>query len=232
MKNWCIILLLFTEVLATAQSPEEIRRSINRIKTDVEHYLYGSGMEENHNRSEDAAFAELSTEVMAYCQLRKFSYIHSIGNIQKDSVHFITYAKTPSYYTSIAYLPKSVLDNAEAEKISIIESEERVTRIKAFLDELKTLDSIGNVRDLLQQGQGANISTRYGESFDPESIKYIAGSFLIFYEKRSGAILEIMTPETDNRKRINLITSTITDTRKYKTAPIIWVYIEGFNWDL
>lgn len=224
MKRWCFIFLLFAGVLSSAQTREEQMARINHIKLDTEHYLYGAGTGENQEWTEKDATLELSDQVATYCRGRQFSFIHSLEDVPKDSIHFISYARSESNYRGIAYLPKRLLEESESGRKTVLENEGRLIRMRAFMEDLKGQSDIDSVRSLLAKQDGI----KYGESLDDESQVYVVDSFLVYFDYRSGSVLEIMTPELEGRKRRDWVTGAITSTRKYKTTPILWIYIEGF----
>lgn len=229
MKRLCFIFLLFAGVLSSAQTREEQMARINQIKLDTEHYLYGSGTGENKEWAEKEATLELADQVAAFCRGRQYSFIHSLEDVPKDSILFITYARSESNYRGIAYLPKRLLDKYESGRKATLENEGRAIKVMEFVEELKGQSDIDSIRYMLSK---QDIDIIYGESLDDESQIYVIDSFLVYFDYRSGSVLEIMTPEQGGRKRRDLVTGAITSTRKYKTTPILWIYIEGFSLDL
>ena len=203
---------------------------INQIKLDTEHYLYGSGMGDNQVWSEKDALLGLSGQVADYCRERQFSYIHLLEDIPQDSVRYITFSKSANVYRGIAFLSKQILEEAEALQRQLLESRERESKLQAFVEGMRGLSNIQELRLLLEE-QGPILLAIYGDTFDDESQKYVDGSFLVYFDKRSGAIIEIMTPVHDGEGRRNLLTGAPSDPLLYRVSPM-WVYFEGFDLDL
>ena len=230
MKRWCFIFLLFAGVLSSAQTREELMARINQIKLDTEHYLYGSGTGEDQVWSEKDALLGLSGQVADYCRERQFSYIDLLEDIPQDSVRYITFSKASNIYRGIAYLSKQILEDAETLQRQLLGSRERELKLKAFVEAMGSLSNTQELRLLLEE-QGPSLLAIYGDTFDDESQKYVDGSFLFYFDKQSGAIIEIMTPVYDGKGRRNLLTGDPSDPLLYRVSPM-WVYFEGFNLDL
>ena len=222
---------MFAGVVTSAQTRDVLLERINQIKLDTEHYLYGICTltdQSDQSISEKEALASLSTQVSAYCQERHYSYIHSLEDIPEEAIAYISCALYENCVRSIAYLPKETLEQAESTRAAVLENDERISKVRLFIESLKEARRIEDIHELLQEN-GPAVFAISGTGFDNRSQEYAMNSFLVYYDNSS--IVEIMTPVNEKMVRYNLITGTIANPLKYKTMPL-WIYIEGYSFDL
>lgn len=222
---------MFAGVVTSAQTRDVLLERINQIKLDTEHYLYGiCTLTDQFDQpvSEMEALASLSTQVSAYCLERHYSYIHALEDIPEESIAYITCALYENCVRSIAYLPKETLDQAESSRAAVLENNERISKVRVFIESMKEARRIEDIHELLQEN-GAAVFAISGTGFDNRSQEYAMNSFLVYYDNSS--IVEIMTPVNEKMVRHNLITGAIANPLKYRTMPL-WIYIEGYSFDL
>ena len=220
MRCWCVICLLLTGALASAQSFDSSLARINEIKMDSQ-YLYGDcriteTVDETSAQLE--ALEELIWKVAAYCKERQFTYVQTVDDLPSGAIICLT---CPSR-RSIAYLSKQVLEEEEVTYAAAMASQERAVMVGRFLDRLKKAGNIDEVQNLLWE-MGPDIEVKYGYQQGND-----AQRCLLVYFDTPGNLLDIMMPATENGVRLNLITGARVSPLRYKTTPL-WIYIEGLD---
>ena len=58
---------------------------------------------------------------------------------------------------------------------------------------------------------------------------YVDEGYLVYVDRNTGKVLEIMTPRDASGNRCDARSGAATSSMKYKRNPIYWVYVDGQN---
>lgn len=221
-RVFCLVACLFVTLPALAQGPDDVLAKINAIKRDTS-YLYGIGNMATEEQAREEALLVLSDQLNPFLAQNKFSMFRSMEDIKEGTIEFLTYSKRPGQYRVMAYVNKAALVEKEKEEITVLE--DAGDAVGALLGSLfasqtkEELDRILSRSDLpyLHSGQLAPDTRQL----------YVDGGYLIYWDRSSGKILEIMTPRDPSGNRTNARSGEPTSSMKYKRLPIHWVYLDG-----
>lgn len=225
MKRYPLLLFFFVLAwTAVAQSREEIMAQMNTVKLDTQRYLYGYCTipeEPDSNVVISEAIKDLAVQIGAYCRQEEYKYVKSLDDIKEEKLSLICCPIYEDCFRAMAYIPKVVLTDLEEQKSSLMESEERSAVIRQITESLVKAQSMDSIFDLVKTHDDMIVS---GENFDDSTQKYINEGYLIYYEHKSGKILELMTPPDTNGLRHNVRTGAVADPLRHVTTPY-WIFI-------
>ena len=220
------IVALLSALPALAQGPDDALAKITAIKRDTS-YIYGIGNMPTEEQAREEALLVLADQLNPFLAEHNFSMIRTMEDMKEGTIQFLTYTKRPGQYRVLAYVDKKSLYEKEKKEVVV------------FQDKGKDVveDVLGSVlasatKDDLVKVLEANAKQSYVHSGQlvPETRQlYVDNGYLVYYDRNSGKILEIMTPRDPSGKRTNARSGEATSSMKYKRLPIYWVYFEGHD---
>ena len=226
MKRAILIGFIFLMAwTAAAQDRDSLLARMNGIKMDSGQYLYGLctiSDEPNPDVSREAARGELLEQIAAYLPSANIRFLRP-ATIPEDAISYLVCQLRPSCFRTLAYVQKSRLMELEADLVRKTDDQNRKEGINHFLSSLSKAATLDEIEHLLSDCDLAGI--RFGWLIDDETQRFLDQSYLVYYERNTGRILEIMTPPAPGEGRKNLCTSSPADPLIYKTTPF-WIYLE------
>jgi hypothetical protein len=221
-RVFCLVACLFIALPALAQGPDDVLAKINAIKRDTS-FLYGIGNMATEEQAREEALLVLSDQLNPFLAQNKFSMFRSMEDIKEGTIEFLTYSKRPGQYRVMAYVNKAALVEKEKEEITVLEDAgDAVGELLGSLFASRTKEELDRVL------ARSDIPYLHSGQLAPDTRQlYVDDGYLIYWDRSSGKILEIMTPRDPSGKRTNACTGEPTSSMKYKRLPIHWVYLDG-----
>ena len=217
------IVSLFIALPVQAQGPDDALAKMNAIKRDTS-YFYGIGNMATEAQAREEALLALSDQLTPFLKENKFSMIRSMEDMKEGTIAFLTYTKRPGQYRVMAYVNKEALVEKDKEEIVVFQDtgKDAVAELLGGLLASETQDEI--VRILA----AADIPYVHSDQLDPDTRQlYVDEGYLVYVDRHSGKVLEIMTPRNASGERRDARSGASTSSMKYKRNPIYWVYVEG-----
>ncbi len=217
------IACLFVAVPVLAQSPDVVLAKINAIKRDTT-YLYGIGNMATEAEAREEALLVLSDQLTPFLAQNKFSMFRSMEDIKEGTIGFLTYSKRPGQYRVMAYVSKEALVEKEKEEIVVFEDtgKDAVEELLGSLIASRTKEEVDRIL------ARSDMPYVHSGQLAPDTRQlYVDYGYLVFIERNSGKVLEVMTPRDASGKRCDARSGAATSSMKYKRNPIYWVYIDG-----
>ena len=226
MKRFIIwIVSLVIALPALAQNPEEALAKINAIKRDTS-YIYGIGNMATQEQAREEALLVLSDQLTPFLAENKLSMFRSMEDIKEGIIEFLTYSKRPGQYRVMAYVNKAALVQKDKEEVIVFQDTGK-DAVEEMLDGLLGSQTKEEVERLLAQ---TNIPYVHSGQLAPDTRQlYVDEGYLVYVDRNSGKVLEIMTPRDASGKRCDARSGAVTSSMKYKRNPIYWVFVDGHN---
>ena len=226
MKRFIIwIISLVIALPALAQSPEEALAKINAIKRDTS-YIYGIGNMATQEQAREEALLVLSDQLTPFLTENRLSMFRSMEDIKEGIIEFLTYSKRPGQYRVMAYVNKAALVQKDKEEVVVFQD----TGKDAVEEMLEGLFGSQTKEDVLQLLARTDIPYVHSGQLAPDTRQlYVDEGYLVYVDRTSGKVLEIMTPRDASGKRCDARSGAVTSSMKYKRNPIYWVFVDGHN---
>ena len=226
MKRFIIwIVSLVIALPALAQSPEDALAKINAIKRDTS-YIYGIGNMATQEQAREAALLVLSDQLTPFLAENKLSMFRSMEDIKEGIIEFLTYSKRPGQYRVMAYVNKAALVQKDKEEVVVFQDTGK-DAVEEMLDGLFGSQTKDDVLQLLAR---TDIPYVHSGQLAPDTRQlYVDEGYLVYVDRNSGKVLEIMTPRDASGKRCDARSGAVTSSMKYKRNPIYWVFVDGHN---
>jgi hypothetical protein len=173
--------------------------------------------------SREAARGELLEQIAAYLPSANIRFLRP-ATIPEDAISYLVCQLRPSCFRSLAYVQKSRLLELDANLAGKMDDRNRKETVDRFLSALSRATTLNEIEILLSD-PGLSDSIRFGRVIDDKTQRFLDQSYLVYYERNTGRILEIMTPPASGEGRKNLSTSSPADPLNYKSTPF-WIYLE------
>ena len=212
-----------------SQERDSLLSRINMIKMDTEKYLYGlCTLSDNSDpdASRQVARKDLFDQLNIFLTPPAFRYL-SPDNIPEETVSYIICPLYPDCFRTIAYIPIPQLAEMESNFEKQMQDNGRTEAVNHFLTVLPEARTIGDIERLLADDVLDRVISA-GKQVDEKAQNLLERSYLVYYNPKTGAVLEIMTPPTPGEGRKNLRTHAPADPLYYKTTPI-WICLNGFD---
>ena len=218
---WIVTLLLAWPALA--QAPDDALAKINAIKRDTT-FLYGIGNMATEEQAREEALLVLSDQLNPFLQEHHFTMIRSMEDMKEGTIQFLTYTKRPGQYRVMAYVSKAALFETDKKEIVVFED----TGKDAVAELLGRLLAAGTKEEVVRILDANDISYVHSGQLAPDTRQlYVDYGYLVYIDRNSGKVLEIMTPRDAAGKRCDARSGAPTTSMKYKRNPIYWVYVDG-----
>ena len=218
-----LFLLVFHEAFSAPRDTVLMR--MNAVKLDPG-CIYGVCTMDNRAASSEEALKALSSEVEDYLSASGTLFVRSISDIPAEKICIIEWNKGNRIWWTMAYVRKHDLDLLEEVKAREFDSigKEQVERI---------IESVSQAREIMAIEGILKASSdkllRFGDlGFDTPQCD-VDNAFLVYYERETGDVVEIMTPQDSTGIRRNLLSGEITDTMKHIHLPIMWIIFDGMK---
>ena len=220
---WIASLLIALPALA--QSPDDALAKINAIKRDTS-YLYGIGNMSTPEQAREEALLVLSDQLTPFLAENKFAMFRSMEDLKEGTIEFLTYSKRPGQYRVMAYVSKAALVQKDKEEVVVFQDTGK-DAVAEMLDGLLVSRTQDEVVRLLA---ATDIPYVHSGQLAPDTRQlYVDEGYLVYIDRNTGKVLEIMTPRDASGKRSDARSGAPTSSMKYKRNPIYWVYIDGHN---
>lgn len=230
-KLSCMILALLTAAAPLfSQDRDSLLRRINQIKLDTEHYLYGLATvpgDDDVNTSVEQAGKELKVQLDAYINEGDFPFLKEKKAVPQEVMETVSCLVRPHTYRSIVFVNKTRLQEAEKALADELGSDSRKEDLESLVQGILSAQTLNEVLDLVASHPLA-AEIRAGQKIDNETQEYANDGLLVYFDKKTKKILEVMTPMDASYVRRNAKTGQPTQPMKYKNAPL-WVYVEGLK---
>lgn len=222
-RVFCWILSLVFVLPAWAQGADDALAKMNAIKRDTS-YFYGIGNMATEKQAREEALLVLSDQLTPFLKENKFSMIRSMEDMKEGTIEFLTYSKRPGQYRVMAYVNKAALVEKDKEEIVVFQD----TGKDAVAELLGGLLAAGTQDEIVRILAAADIPYVHSGQLDPDTRQmYVDEGYLVYVDRHTGKVLEIMTPRDASGKRCDARNGASTSSMKYKRNPIYWVYVEG-----
>lgn len=226
MKRNCLFILLFLMIVpASALAQDYPLARMNAVKRDTATFLYGIGNMTTEAEARKEALLALSDQLKSFLSKRPLSFVKDMESVPEGAIQFITYSRRANQFRVMAYLDKASLAESDRQQVAAFE-EKGEDVLKELLGKLPFVEDRDGIAPLIEES-GAGEYVRYGSVAPDTKQAYVDGGYLAYVDRKSGKILEMMTPRDEAGKRHNARTGTSTSSMKYKGLPILWIYIEG-----
>ena len=124
----------------------------------------------------------------------------------------------------MAYVSKEALVEKEKEEIVVFEDtgKDAVEELLGSLIASRTKEEVDRIL------ARSDMPYVHSGQLAPDTRQlYVDYGYLVFIERNSGKVLEVMTPRDASGKRCDARSGSATSSMKYKRNPIYWVYIDG-----
>lgn len=219
--------LLLLGAAATAQAQTDPLARMNAVKRDTATFLYGIGNMATEAEARNEAILALSDQLKLFLSGRPLSFVKDLESVPEGAIQYITYSKRPGQFRVMAYLDKTGLTEQDRQQVAVFE-ETGKDILADFIDKLARLDNPDGIAPLIDACK-AGAYVHYGSVAPDTKQAYVDEGFLAYIDRKSGRILEMMTPRDGAGRRHNARTGALTSSMKYKRLPILWIYIEGQN---
>lgn len=217
------ILSLLIALPAVAQGGEDILAKINAIKRDTS-YIYGIGNMSTEEQAREEALLVLSDQLNPFLAENKFSMIRSMEDMKEGTIGFLTYSKRPGQFRVMAYVNKEALVKRDKEEVVVFEDTGK-DAVAEFIEGLLASGTKEDVERILGKNEIAYV---HSGPLAPDTRQlYVDYGYLVYVDRSSGKVLEIMTPRDASGNRADARSGAPTSSMKYKHNPIYWVYIDG-----
>lgn len=222
-RVFCWILSLVFVLPAWAQGADDALAKMNAIKRDTS-YFYGIGNMATEKQAREEALLVLSDQLTPFLKENKFSMIRSMEDMKEGTIEFLTYSKRPGQYRVMAYVNKAALVEKDKEEIVVFQD----TGKDAVADLLGGLLAAGTQDEIVRILAATDIPYVHSGQLDPDTRQmYVDEGYLVYVDRHTGKVLEIMTPRNASGERHDARNGASTSSMKYKRNPIYWVYVEG-----
>lgn len=222
-RVFCWILSLVFVLPAWAQGADDALAKMNAIKRDTS-YFYGIGNMATEKQAREEALLVLSDQLTPFLKENKFSMIRSMEDMKEGTIEFLTYSKRSGQYRVMAYVNKAALVEKDKEEIVVFQD----TGKDAVAELLGGLLAAGTQDEVVRILAAADIPYVHSGQLDPDTRQmYVDEGYLVYVDRHTGKVLEIMTPRDASGKRCDARSGASTSSMKYKRNPIYWVYVEG-----
>ena len=226
MKRNCLFILLFLMIVpASALAQDDPLARMNAVKRDTATFLYGIGNMTTEAEARKEALLALSDQLRSFLSKRPLSFVKDMESVPEGAIQFITYSRRANQFRVMAYLDKASLTESDRQQVAAFE-EKGEDVLKELLGKLPFVEDRDDIAPLIEES-GAGEYVRYGSVAPDTKQAYVDGGYLAYVDRKSGKILEMMTPRDEAGKRHNARTGAPTSSMKYKGLPILWIYIEG-----
>ena len=224
MKRFIIWIVSLTIALpALAQGPDDALAKINAIKRDTS-YIYGIGNMATEEQAREEALLVLSDQLTPFLTENKLSMFRSMEDIKEGIIEFLTYSKRPGQYRVMAYVNKAALVEKDKEEVVVFQDTGK-DAVEELLDGLLGSRTKEDVVGLLAR---TDIPYVHSGQLAPDTRQmYVDEGYLVYVDRNSGKVLEIMTPRDSDGKRCDARSGAVTSSMKYKRQPIYWVFVDG-----
>jgi hypothetical protein len=228
MKRRYLFILLFLMIVpAYALAQDDPLARMNAVKRDTATFLYGVGNMTTEAEAREEALLALSDQLKVFLSERPLSFVKDLESVPEGAIQFITYSRRANQFRVMAYLDKSGLTESDRKQVEVFE-EKGKDILEELLGKLPFVENRDGIAPLIDES-GAGEYVRFGSVAPDTKQDYVDGGYLAYVDRKSGKILEMMTPRDRAGKRHNARTGALTDSMKYKGLPILWIYVEGQN---
>ena len=224
MKRIILLIVSFSVALpCLAQDPDEALARINAVKRDTS-CLYGIGNMSTEAQAREEALLVLADQLNPFLAENKLAIYRSMEDMKEENIEFITYSKRPGQYRVMAFVNKAALIEKDREEAVVFEDSGR----DAVGEMLGGLLASKTREDVLRVLARADIPYVQSGQLAPDTRQmYVDEGYLVYIDRVSGKVLEIMTPRDGTGKRRDARSGESTTSMKYKRNPIYWVYVAG-----
>jgi hypothetical protein len=224
MKYRFVVLFLFLgTLLCSAQERGNVLAQMNAVKLDPD-CLYGYCALSSADRSRTEALADLAFQVETYLREKAFKYVHRLEQCPEGTVKTLVYTKGNNYYRTVAYIDKAVLEQQEKALSQETEALGVNQALTALKGRLATATTLADLESLIAGSEAASFVRRGTLTFDTPQDDVDWG-YLVYYDKKTGRILEIRTPRNAEGKRFNAKTGASIDPEEAPQGGIDWIRI-------
>lgn len=211
---------------AAAQVSGDPLARMNDVKRDTT-YLYGIGNMRTEAEAREEALLALSDILAPYLKESGYTFLKDVPSIPEGIIQFVLYSKRPGQFRAMAYASKTKLAELELQQTEIFE-ETGKDAIEALKENLLHVSTRAEAERLIvDSGQGEYV---HSGLVAPDSRQTdVDDGFLFFFDRKTGKILEIMTPCDESGNRKDARTGASTTAMKYKHTSILWIRFEGQN---
>lgn len=221
-RTFILTLSLSVAANVAAQPSDTALARMNAIKLD-EACLYGVCTLEDRAASRREALESLSFEVREFCKQANLLYIRDIDDMTGEDIGIIEYEKNGKTWRTMAFLRKrDILAREKALAESIASRGQGLTdNVKAMLIQE---ENIAAVETRLKRADMASV--RFGTLDYDTPQRVVDNSWLVYYTRDSGRIVDVVTPKDSSGVRRELRSGERTNTMKYWHLPIMWITID------
>ncbi|MCR5709163.1 MAG: hypothetical protein K6G79_01640 [Bacteroidales bacterium] len=217
------ILAALAALPAMAQGPDDVLAKMNAVKRDTSCF-YGIGNMATEQQAREEALLVLSDQLTPFLKENKFAMIRSMEDLKEGTIEFLTYSKRPGQYRVMAYVNKSALVEKDKEEVVVFQDTGK-DAVEELLGSLLASQTQEEIERLLA---GADIPYVHSGQLAPDTRQmYVDEGYLVYIDRHSGKVLEVMTPRDATGQRCDARSGASTSSMKYKRNPIYWVYVDG-----
>lgn len=226
----CLLLTIALSLPLFSQERDSLLRRINQIKLDTQTYLYGlSTVPGNPDpaASMEQARKELVRQVEEYIKTGGFDCLRERNEYPADLEESVCCLLRPDCYRTIVYIDKARLAEMEKSLAEALNNDSRKEDLSNLVSGILAARKIDEVLNLIAASPLVD-EIRTGQKIDNQTQQYANDGLLIYFNPKSKAIMEVMTPADESFARKNAVTGAPASPMRYKNAPL-WVYVEGLK---
>ena len=194
MKRFLLSVLFFNLAcgLVSAHVQDGVLTQMNAVKLNPE-YIYGYGVMGDVSDACDEALQDLALRVSAYLKEINCSFLRTLEQCPEGTVHFLTYSKGVAYARAIAYVSKQSLRELEAMSAEEYENQGIGKAIEELKDRIVRAMTMEELEQALLNSVASALVT-HGEVSLSTDDKYIKGGYIVYFDAKTGRIVEVRTP--------------------------------------
>lgn len=209
---------------ASAQAQESILAQMNAVKLDAG-YIYGSCAMGSPEKARQEALKDLFDRLQDSLSKWEFKAILKAETCPDSLIHILTLSKSDSYCRALAYISKkelSLADHQLAQEFAIAGKQDKARAlVKQFVSAGSTQQLKGQIKE-----SGLGDMVKYGQLTIDTPQEYVDNGFLVYHDRGSDRVLEIMTPRDSSGVRRNLQTGQRSDPLAYSRTSVFWIYFD------
>lgn len=235
MRPVILILCLFLSApMLLSQESAITQQRINEIKMSPGKYLYGLCTmpgEPAPEKSRQEALLELRDKIDGYImekgQSGDFIFLTSSKTIPEDRINVVSYLRRQDCWRTMAFIEKAEIEQIESDLAREYNNVQRRAAVDSLVLSILAASTINDVSVAVAKSSLSE-NVIIGSTFDDGNQSYVNEAFLIYFEPKTGKVLEVMAPVGPDMKRKNARTGEKADPLRYRTIPL-WVYIDGLK---
>ncbi|MBR5019944.1 MAG: hypothetical protein IKX53_09980 [Bacteroidales bacterium] len=226
-RRYLFILLLLMIFPVSALAQKDPLARMNAVKRDTAAFLYGIGNMSTEKEAREEALLALSDQLKQFLSERPLAFVKDLESVPEGAIQFITYSRRANQFRVMAYIDKAGLTESDQKQVEIFEETSR-NILEELVGKLAFVETQEGIAPLIEES-GAGEYVHFGSVAPDTKQNYVDEGYLAYIDRKSGKILEMMTPRDGSGNRHNARTGALTSSMKYKRLPILWIYIEGQN---